>query len=121
LLTHAAGSTTLPACRLRANGALVADTAATGKPLVVITGRRPLTGGLSPGAEEALFSMRAGAAPADKFTNSLATGAQSFAMRAGAALATTQPNTQTHEAYCIQEVHSFSRCAMAACMTTCLQ
>ena len=46
----------------------MADTAATGKPLVVITGRRPLTGGLSPGAEEALFSMRAGAAPGDDMT-----------------------------------------------------
>lgn len=47
-------------CRLKAAGELVADTGRTGKPLVVITGRRPLTGGLSPGAEEALFSMKAG-------------------------------------------------------------
>lgn len=46
--------------RLKANGELVADSGRTGKPLVVITGRRPLTGGLSPGAEEALFSMKAG-------------------------------------------------------------
>ncbi len=41
---------------------MIADSAVTGKPLVVITGRRPLSGGLTPGAEEALFTMKAGMA-----------------------------------------------------------
>lgn len=45
------------ACRLKANGELIQDSQ---KPLVFISGRRPLTGGLTPGAVEALSTMQAG-------------------------------------------------------------
>eukprot|EP00891_Asterochloris_glomerata_P000357 jgi/Astpho2/357/e_gw1.00010.102.1_t len=43
-----------------ANGELFQDTKKRGKPIVFILGARPLTGGLCPGVEEALKSMRAG-------------------------------------------------------------
>jgi len=43
--------------KLKANGELIQDSQ---KPLVFISGRRPLTGGLTPGAVEALSTMQAG-------------------------------------------------------------
>ena len=43
-----------------AAGAPYFDTKDTGKPLVLLVGGRPLTGGLCPGAEAALLGMRAG-------------------------------------------------------------
>lgn len=45
---------------LTANGLPVDDTLARKKPIVFIAGTRPLTGGLTPGAEAALAGMRAG-------------------------------------------------------------
>jgi hypothetical protein len=41
-------------------GPVIDDTRARGKPIVFISGTRPLTGGLTPGAEAALAGMRAG-------------------------------------------------------------
>ncbi|KAI3430819.1 hypothetical protein D9Q98_009230 [Chlorella vulgaris] len=43
-----------------ANGQLFEDTLARGKPIVFLYGKRPLAGGMCPGAEQALSTMRAG-------------------------------------------------------------
>lgn len=56
-------TTTTPAAvaaAAAAAGPPLIDTADTGKPLVLLVGGRPLTGGLCPGAEAALLGMRAG-------------------------------------------------------------
>ncbi len=44
----------------KANGQVFENTKARGKPIVFIFGSRPLSGGMCPGAEEALSGMRAG-------------------------------------------------------------
>ena len=47
-------------CRGTANGEVFEDTQKRGKPIVFISGSRPLTGGLCLGAEEGLTGMRGG-------------------------------------------------------------
>lgn len=43
-----------------ADGEVFEDTYARGKPIVFVFGRRPFTGGMCKGVEEALATMRAG-------------------------------------------------------------
>ena len=60
--TFTRGMGLCPICRATANGTEFEDTKKRGKPIVFRYGSRPFTGGLCQGVEEALASMRSGAA-----------------------------------------------------------